>query len=202
MRIGLDFDGTIAIYDRVFHQCAVEQFGLPSEISPSKSAIRDWFWATPAGKEEWIELQAQVYGVRIREACIAPGLEEFLQLCWQRKIHVAIISHKTEFPARGPRINLREAAHDWLQAQGFYDRMNVAQQDVFFEPTRAEKIRRIISFACSRFVDDLEEVFLEPAFPMTVEKLLYSATKTREPREDIRVFPSWDAIRHYFLQSE
>jgi hypothetical protein len=199
MRIGLDFDGTIAIYDRVFHRCAMEQFGLPNQISPSKAAIRDWFWTTPKGKEQWIELQAQVYGVQIHEATIAVGLGEFLQHCRQRNIHVAIISHKTEFAARGPRVNLRQAAREWLEVQGFYD--HIARQDVFFESTRAEKIQRISSFGCSRFVDDLEEVFLEPAFPESVEKLLYSTTHHNDSRESIKVFSSWDSIRQYFLHS-
>src|SRR5438046_7722411 len=109
MRIGLDFDGTVALYDEVFHRCAVEKFEMPREIAMNKLAIRAWFWNTPGAKEKWIELQGIVYGAGMNEAREAPGLERFLQMCRENQSDVFIISHKTEFPVMGPRVNLREA---------------------------------------------------------------------------------------------
>jgi hypothetical protein len=201
MRIGLDFDGTVALYDESFHQCAVEKFRMPSGIEASKPAIRDWFWQTPAGKEQWIELQGIVYGARMNEARLAPGLREFLRLCRKERIEVSIISHKTEFPVMGPRVSLRAAASRWLEDNGFHDEMGVPRDHVFFESTREGKLHRITKQRCSRFVDDLEEVFLEPAFPAQVEKLLYAPTAVEKLKGDIRVFKSWDAIRNYFVRS-
>jgi hypothetical protein len=201
MRIGLDFDGTVALYDSVFHGCAVEQFRMPPQIPMDKLAIRSWFWQTPKGRQEWIELQGIVYGARMSAAHVAPGLERFLRLCLKMKISVSIISHKTEFPVVGPGVNLRQAACRWLEQNGFYDRLGIPRQEVFFEATRGEKIQRIVARGCSRFVDDLEEVFQEPAFPAGVEKLLYVPGAQDRLEGDIKVFSSWDSIRNHFRKA-
>jgi hypothetical protein len=200
MRIGLDFDGTIILYEEVFHRCAVERFHMPREIAVNKLAIRDWFWRTPAGKQEWIELQGIVYATRMDEAEMAPGLEQFLETCRHKAIHVSIISHRTEFPVIGPRVDLRERARQWLDRAGFHSRLGFRREDVFFESSREEKIRRIAAQQCSKFIDDLEEVFQEPTFPRNVEKLLYArGRRAASPASDIKLFSEWDAIRSYFL---
>jgi hypothetical protein len=201
MRIGLDFDGTVALYDEAFHRCAVEQFQMPREITANKLAIRTWFWRTPEGKQKWIELQGVVYGTRMSEAGVAPGLVRFLQMCREKEICVSIISHKTEFPVIGPRVNLREAALRWLEQRGFNDKPGFRREEVFFESTREEKIRRIVTQRCSHFVDDLEEVFMEPAFPANVERLLFAPGAKDDLSRDLKVFSSWDSIRDYFLNA-
>jgi hypothetical protein len=200
MRIGLDFDGTVVLYDEVFHRCAVEQFQMPREIEVGKPAIREWFWKTPEGKQKWIQLQGIVYGTRMNEACVAPGLDRFLRTCRGKKIRVFIISHKTEFPVIGPKVNLRGAARHWLERNGFRDAPGIREKEVFFESTREEKIQRIIVQRCSHFIDDLEEVFLEPAFPSKVGKLLYAPGAKDNLDGDIKIFSSWDSIRNYFLK--
>ena len=50
----------------------------------------------------------------------------------------------------------------------------IPESNVYFESTRAEKIERIIALSCTHFIDDLEEVFDDPAFPSNVERLLLS----------------------------
>ena len=201
MRIGLDFDGTVALYDEIFHGCAVEHFHMPHEIEVNKQAIREWFWKTSEGKRQWIELQGVVYGSRMSEARLAPGLEDFLHMCREKAIHVSIISHKTEFPVIGPRVNLREAARCWIEQRELCGKLGVCREDVFFESTREEKIRRIIKQRCSHFVDDLEEVFLESAFPPNVEKLLFAPGAKDNPRAELKVFSAWSSIQSYSLQA-
>lgn len=199
MRIGLDFDGTVAIYDQVFHNCAVEQFQMPPQVEANKPAIRAWFWQTSEGRQKWIELQGIVYGPRMHQARLAPGLEPFLLFCLEKEILISIISHKTEFPVIGPRVNLREAARRWLEVKGFHEALGIRRQEVFFASTREEKIQRLIAQGCSHFIDDLEEVFREPSFPSGIEKLLYAPGASDNLHGDIKVFSSWDSLRHYFL---
>jgi hypothetical protein len=114
---------------------------------------------------------------------------------------VSVVSHKTEFPVVGPRVNLRQAARQWLEQNGLQDARGIRREDVFFESTREEKIRRIIAQRCSHFIDDLEEIFMEPTFPTDVERLLYAPGARPDRSRDLKVFSSWDAIREYFLNS-
>ena len=49
--------------------------------------------------------------------------------------------------------------------------------DVFFESRRAPtRLRASRLLGCSHFIDDLEEVFLEPSFPPHVQKILFAPT--------------------------
>ena len=41
MRIGIDFDNTIACYDGVFHAAALERGLIPSELGRDKNSVRD-----------------------------------------------------------------------------------------------------------------------------------------------------------------
>ena len=200
MRIGLDLDGTVALYDEVFHRCAVAQFGMPPEIDADKLAIRAWFWKTPEGRRQWIELQGVVYGLRMDEARLAPRLNCFLLLCRENGIPISIISHKTEWPVVGPRVNLRDAARQWLERHVLGERLGIGTELVFFESTREEKIQRIVAQRCTHFVDDLREVFLEQSFPVGVSKLLYSPGGLDGLSDDLRIFSSWESIRDYFFK--
>ncbi len=42
MRIGIDFDNTIACYDGVFHKAAIERGLIPDDLDSSKNAVRDY----------------------------------------------------------------------------------------------------------------------------------------------------------------
>src|SRR2546430_10771958 len=110
MRIGLDLDGTIVVYDDVFHRHAVERFGLPPRVPPEKKAVRDWLRANAAGESGWIELQRIVYGLRIVEATPAPGVEDFLSACRDAGIDLSIISHKTRLSGATPPLDPHAAA--------------------------------------------------------------------------------------------
>ena len=70
---------------------------------------------------------------------------------------------------------------------------------VFFESTREEKIRRIKTLSCSCFIDDLEEIFLEPSFPAGVQQCLFDPLGKIPPRANIKVFRNWREITRYFV---
>lgn len=193
LRLGLDFDGTVVVYDEVFHRHAIERFGMPRELPVHKTAVRDWLRSQPDGETKWIELQGLVYGLKMAEAKLAPGLAEFLRAIRTAQIPVCIISHKTEFSVAEPRVNLRAAALAWLEQNGFFtsDGFGLRREDVFFESTRAAKLQRIAAQGCTLFVDDLEEVLMEREFPKGVERWHYLPGQAERREGEIQCFSDW-----------
>lgn len=202
-RLGLDLDGTIVLYDEVFHRHAVVHHAMPPDVPVNKTAVRDWLRLQPGGEARWTELQGLVYGSVMAEAKLAPGLAEFLRAVRAAQIPVCIISHKTEFSVAGPRVNLRAAALAWLEVNGFFaaDGFGLRRQDVFFESTRAEKLRRIAAQGCTVFVDDLEEVLTEPEFPPGVEKWHYLPGGGATVPVEFRRFSDWADLQQRLLPS-
>jgi len=198
MHIGLDFDNTIVTYDRLFHRAALERGLITAGVPQRKREVRDAIRLLAGGEDAWTELQGVVYGRRMPEAEPAPGVESFLGACRAAGVHVSIISHKTEFPAIGARVNLRAAARAWLAARGFEARHGLDPADVLFLGTLAEKLAAIAERACTHFVDDLVEVLGHPAFPPGVQRILYAPAGGALPAGVIAI-DSWEGIRDHLL---
>jgi hypothetical protein len=175
LRIGVDFDNTIIAYDDVFGFVAKERGLIEPGFSGTKQAVRDAIRLLPDGELAWQHLQGQVYGKGIGGAKMVAGVEAFLRRCRTEGCVVAVVSHKTEYGHFDPdRVNLRDAALDWMATQGLLDGdRGVARADVYFESTRAEKIRRIAALSLTHFIDDLSEVLSDPDFPPNVERILF-----------------------------
>lgn len=176
MVIGVDFDNTIAIYDGLMHRIALEQGLIDSTVPKIKKQIRDTIRMLPDGEIEWQKLQGAVYGPRMHEARLAEGFGEFAETCARRGVPVHIISHKTEYANYDDtRSNLRTNARSWMEDRGFFqkDGIGLAENNLYFEPSRKEKLARIRQLGCTHFIDDLSETFVEEAFPEGVEKILY-----------------------------
>ena len=175
LRIGIDFDNTIAGYDAVFAEAACELGLLEPGMAGTKAMVRNLLLARPRGEEAWMRLQGMVYGRLMGRARLLDGVGEFLHRC--RDHEVAIISHKTQHGHYDPdRVDLREAARGWLADQGFFaaDGFGLSAERVYFEPTRDAKIARIGALGCTHFIDDLPEVLCDPDFPPGVVRLLLS----------------------------
>ncbi|HOW97814.1 MAG TPA: haloacid dehalogenase-like hydrolase [Kiritimatiellia bacterium] len=199
MHLGVDFDNTLVSYDELFHRCALERGLIPADLPRTKSAVRAHLWALPDGNTPWTELQGLVYGTRMAEAAFFAGAREALVLCRERGIRVSIISHKLEFPARGPRVSLRKASLEWMEAQGFFDpaAIGLAREAIFFESSREAKLARIAGERCTHFVDDLPEVLDAPGFPAAVEKWFFDPTGSAKWPAGARRFGSWAEIRSH-----
>jgi hypothetical protein len=202
MRIGIDFDNTIISYDEVFLASARDAGLIEAEFHGAKQAIRDAIRLLPEGDLAWQKLQGQVYGRGVGRAQMIPGVDSFLQRCRQEGCPVLVVSHKTEFGHYDPkRVNLRQAALDWMKGQGFFDeaRYRIPIENVFFEGTRAEKLARIGALGCTHFIDDLEEVLSDPEFPEGVERILFSDGAGAAVAAPYIVCPTWQAIEgHVF----
>lgn len=194
MRIGIDFDNTLVSYDDAFLRLARERGLLPECFSGSKKDVRDTIRAE-AGDGEWMKLQAEVYGRRMAEAQLIEGARDFIAACRRNGVPVHIVSHKTQYAAADPGgADLHMAALSWMENSDFFGGMGLQRSDIFFEPTREAKCRRVDALGCSHFIDDLEEVFQEPNFPAGVHRFLLHRGDGPSPRGPFTALPNWAAI--------
>lgn len=202
LRIGIDFDNTLAGYDRVFAAAARDAGLAPAGFAGTKMDVRDRIRRLPDGKKKWMELQGQVYGARMAEAEMVDGAGAFLAACRARGIAVRIVSHKTEHGHFDPQhVNLREAAMAWMTQKGFFadDGFGLAPENVLFESTRADKVARIAGLGVSHFIDDLEGVFLEPHFPRGVKAYLLATGNGPLPQGPFKALRRWQDIAEDIL---
>ncbi|MBT3333427.1 MAG: hypothetical protein HOK21_05225 [Rhodospirillaceae bacterium] len=187
MRIGIDFDNTIAGYDALFAALAEERglfqnarhsapHGVLLGAPVGKKDLRDALRQRPEGELTWRRLQAEAYGGRMSDAELLDGVDRFVKACRQAGISLSIVSHKTQhanFASDGT--DLRKAAIRWMEEHGFFDPagLKFRPDDVFFADTRAAKVAKISDLNCNWFIDDLEEVFAEPGFPASARAVLY-----------------------------
>ena len=115
IRIGIDFDNTIAGYDNVFLRVAKEIKLIPSDFEGSKKSIRDAIRKLDDGENKWQCLQGRVYGRNMKDAHMIDGVADFLSYCRNlNDVDIYIVSHKTEYGHYDPmKINLRDAAMSW-----------------------------------------------------------------------------------------
>jgi len=201
---GIDFDNTIVTYDELLCAIARERGLVDNGPVQTKRNIRDRIRQLPNGEIEWQKCQAVLYGQRIGEAHVIEGVVPFIQLCRERGIPVHIVSHKTEFSGYDTtRTNLRDAAMNWMAARRFFDAggVGLARENVYFAATRAEKIERIRKLGCTHFIDDLEETFLEPAFPAATARILFEPGRESPAPQGVALMRTWQEIREYVFSA-
>jgi hypothetical protein len=195
MRIGLDFDNTVADYGAVFREAAMAA-GVPdASACECKSDVRRACRTLPDGERLWMRLQGQVYGRLMHRAAVSHGLPAFLSTCRERGAAVFIVSHKTQLGHFDPeRVDLREEAIAWMRASGLLGEgpAGLTPDRVSFSSTRAEKLLRLRSLGLSHFVDDLEEVFEDPDFPAEVTPHLYLGQRLATTR--FNPFRDWSEL--------
>jgi hypothetical protein len=174
MRIGIDFDNTIACYDGVFYAAAVERGLIPVALPTDKTSVRNYL-RTIGREDDWTELQGYVYGARMDLVDLYPGVASFIVAAQRAGNDVFIVSHKTRTPYRGPAYDLHQAAREFLTARGLNDPKlgGILPERVFFELTMAEKVARIASLDLDAFIDDLPEVLADTEFPRGCRAILF-----------------------------
>lgn len=199
MRIGIDFDNTLACYDSLFVNM-VREMGM-SEIGEfeSKQAIRNCLRQRENGERIWQEIQGKVYGIHMHKAVQFTGENNFLLRCAASpKIEIFIVSHKSEFGHFDNTFtSLREAARIWMQDNGFFDpnKYAIPKTNLFFESSQREKVGRINTLNCDIFIDDLAEIFAHPDFSPTTRKFLFTNGDKRDSIDGIdMVCANWAEI--------
>ena len=200
--LGVDLDNTLISYDELFHKAAVDEHLIDPSVPKSKELVRDAIRLSPGGEQRWTRLQAVVYGLRMHDAKLFQGADACLRRCVDAGIPVRIVSHKTESATLdGTEINIRQPALQWMRTNGFFSQqgLGIMEEHVFFESTRAQKIRRINELGCTHFIDDLIEVFAEPSFPSAAEKLLFAPHAGTPAPQGVRAFKSWPEIARFLF---
>ncbi len=174
MRIGVDFDNTIACYDGVFHTAAVERGLIPASVATDKTSVRDHLRAQ-GNDAAFTELQGYVYGPGMRHVRPYPGVADALHGFVAAGHAVFLISHKTRTPFAGAPHDLHDAAWQFLRTQRLVDAPDAPFRtgDVYLELTREAKLARIAAQGCDVFIDDLPEVLAAPGFPDATRGILF-----------------------------
>jgi len=200
--VGVDFDNTVVSYDKLMHNVALDLGFIAPDTAKDKEAIRNKVRGLPEGEKKWRRIQAIAYGEAMEHAILIDGVKEFFDRCSAKGIKACIISHKGEYAAEDQKnINLRNAALDWMDKNKFFDRdgLGLSRDNIYFESTRREKVERIRKTDCMHFIDDLEETFLEDAFPSKVNKILFAPHGKERDLENIKVFNSWSGISEHIF---
>ena len=180
MKIGLDFDNTIACYESVFPKVAKDLGLVANTWKGTKVELRDWLESKTGGDLEWQKLQGLVYGRYMYQAEMFPGVANFLLRCKRMNVKVHIVSHKTEYGHFDiNKVPLRKEALKWMKSKGFFldEKFNISPDNVFFASTREEKVDKISKLNLNVFVDDLIEVYCEPNFPIDTKKILFGTAE-------------------------
>ena len=172
MRIGIDFDNTIACYDGVFHKAALERSLITHELPTSKNAVRDYLNGS-GRKDDFTLLQGHVYGTRMDLVSPYPGLAEFVGRARSEGHRTFIVSHKTKHPLMGPAHDMHAAARAFLGAQNLSGPSAIAADDIYFELTKEEKVARVAALGCDVFIDDLPEILTMPGLPAGMRRILF-----------------------------
>lgn len=207
MRIGIDFDNTIACYDGVFHAAALERGLIPPDLARDKNSVRDHLNGS-GRKDDFTELQGYVYGARMDMVSPYPGFAEFIALAQAAGHALFIVSHKTRHPLRGPKHDMHAAARGFLVAHALVGdgdaRIDPAR--VYFELTKEEKVARAAELGCDMFIDDLPEILSLPGFPKGMRKILFDPDSQLADRSgnagklDRRT--SWAAVSADFVHEQ
>ena len=174
MRIGIDFDNTIACYDGVFHAAALERGLIPPDLARDKNSVRDHLNGS-GRKDDFTELQGYVYGARMDLVSPFQGFAEFITLAQGAGHALFIVSHKTRHPILGPKHDMHAAARGFLAANRLVGdgETKIDPAWVFFELTKEDKVARAAELGCDLFIDDLPEILAMPGFPIGMRKILF-----------------------------
>jgi hypothetical protein len=177
MRIGVDFDNTLASYDHAFVVVGKEESLLPADFTGGKESVKRLLYQQRPDGYLWERLQGLVYGRRIDLAELFEGVDRFFRMCREQDdCCVFVVSHKTILAHHdSEQTNLREAALRWMERRGFFAEsgfgLNLGQ--IFFEDTREAKVRRIGELDCQVFIDDLPDVLAHADMPAGCRKFLF-----------------------------
>ena len=198
-KLGLDFDNTLIDYDEVFFKLALEKNLIPPSINKDKKSVRKYFIDNNI-EDEFINLQGEVYGLKVLEAKQSFGMFEALRSLKNDNYELIIVSHKTKYPYSGKKYDLHKAASNWLEVNKFFDQNGLAmkRENVYFEITKENKISRIEQLDISFYIDDLQSILsmINPS----IKRILYSPKLNEKIDKDFYLLENWENLK--FLLEE
>ena len=196
MRIGIDFDNTIANYDGVFWRIAVKYELIKKDWHGNKELLRKKI-IKDKNEEAWKKLQGLVYGKYMHLAELSPGFTNFLLKSRLLGTKIFIVSHKTEYGHYDiNKVPLRQVASKWIIKKkiSLFDK-------IYFEDTIDNKIRRINKLKLDYFIDDLELILKNKKFSDKTKKILFNINEKKKLK-NINHFDRWSNIRKSIYGNE
>ncbi len=192
MNIGIDFDNTIACYDKAFYKIGIK-YGLLNENfhSFSKEDIKKFLYQQDSTGFLWEKLQGIIYGKEIKHATVFKGFKSFIKQA-PPEFNFFIISHKTIYAHHDDKKTLlREAATHWLERKRLFNEGLIKRKNIFFASNLEEKILLINNLKIDIFIDDLTTVLLHPLLEAKIRKILFRG----EPDFLLEQYNSWEQIK-------
>ena len=167
--IAFDLDNTILDYGTSLHQLKLDRAEL-NKISAFTKADFKLRVIAEFGEDYWTELQGFLYTEYVVYSRIDPEFVELLNYLKANQWQTSIISHKTEFPYMGPKLNMRDCALKRLEVAGVE---KLLTDGVHFFSTKKEKITHINLVKPNIYIDDLEEIL--DLLSNEITRLLFSS---------------------------
>ena len=193
LRIGLDFDNTIANYDLAFSKVA-DLLEIKTTAT-TKSEVKRDLLSRENGDFLWQKVQGLTYGRYIHLAELHSGLLEFVFRARSLGHQLFIVSHKTEFGHFDESLTpLRTAALQWLHTKRIVGDLpaQIKPHEVYFCQTQDEKILKINDLKLDVFIDDLEEIVNSQLLSSAVRRILFSTNL--EANSEYECHFSWREI--------
>ena len=191
MNIGLDLDNTIIDYDSLFYNIALENRFIPSQLIKSKLSVKNYLH-NKRQYDCFTFVQGQVYGEQLERAKLYKGVKTFIKHMI-KKNKFFIISHKTKYPIIGKKINLHEKALNFLIQNQIVHKDLIKKNNLFFEPTLENKIKRILNLNIDVFIDDLPDVVFNEKLKGKVKTILIDYNKNNTENPNIKY--DWLSIK-------
>ncbi len=195
MIYGFDFDNTIIDYQDIFFKVALHEKLVPKSLNKDKNSVKSFLNAKGLANE-FTRIQGLVYGEKIQLANPTSGIVEFLlNLKKQSSNKLIIISHKTQYPYIGKKVNLRDSARKWIKNKLKSNNEDLFdQENIYFESSIEEKINRIKKLNCQYFFDDLPTIINK--LPLGIKSVLYDPNNSFEGCCEKRI-TKWNEFSEY-----
>ena len=113
---------------------------------------------------------------------------------------MAIVSHKTRTPYKGPKYDL-EKRNAWLRHHRFFDQdvLDWSEDEIHFADTKEEKIGKIIEINCDAYIDDLKEILEK--LPENMLKIHYDKDSiSKVGTSGIKTMGNWDEAENFLIR--
>ena len=197
MRIGIDFDNTVVNYDEVFKKVALQLSLIKKDWNGTKQELRKKI-IREKNEEVWKKLQGLVYGKYMHLAKISDGFINFFVKAKLLGAKLYIISHKTIHGHYDKdKVLLRKEALKWINKKKILDFDNI-----YFESSIENKIKRINSLKLDYFIDDLFLILNNKNFSRKVKKILFNKIENKKFSQNIKQIDEWFKVKDFIFGYE
>ena len=194
IHLGIDFDNTIVLYDQIFFDLAFKKKYIDDQTLPTKKHIREKMIKNKL-EEKFTEMQGEIYGKLIAKSKVQEGIISSLRNLLSSGVKISIVSHKTKYPIKGYKYNLHDAALMWLEKNKFFDEkyIGLKRENIYFEATIEEKVKRIKTIRCTHYIDDLEKILNR--LDDKIIKILFSKEEiNRKIGSPYKILNNWNEL--------